>query len=133
MEIKIHAIVEIAGFPEAHITETMKNVMEKLKEEKDIKIIKKSTAKTKKVKELWSTYAELELSFKNLERILGFCFDYMPSTIEILEPLNLNLNTMELTQSLNDLLAKLHNYSMFINNLNAENIVLKKKLNITSN
>lgn len=130
--IKALAIIEIAGFPEKHVAKTLKNVLDKLKNEKEIKIVSKKIAKVKKVKELWSTFAELELSFNNVSNLVGFCFDYMPSSIQIIEPKDLNIEQLALSNILNDLLAKLHQYSMFINNINAENVMLKKKLSTFS-
>ena len=126
--IKVLSIIEIAGFPEKHVAKTMKGVMKKLEENKEIKIIKKKIAKVKKVKELWSTFAELELDFKNFQDLTSFCFDYMPSSVEIVEPQDLNIKQVELSSMLNDVLAKLHQYQMFISNINAENVVLKRKL-----
>ncbi|MEW6063164.1 MAG: hypothetical protein AB1571_02225 [Nanoarchaeota archaeon] len=128
MSITINSIIEIAGFPEKHVSDTMKNVLDKLGQEKGIKIIKKSVAKVKKIKEIWSTFAELELEFDNIEKLFNFCFDYMPSSIEIIEPISVQSESNYISNVINDMLAKLHQYTMFISNLNAENKVLKNRL-----
>ena len=132
MVIKAHTIIEIAGFPAKHITGAMDTVLKKLKEEKGINIIKKRVNKTKKVKEMWSTFAELELKFLDLSTLMGFCFDYLPSSIEIIDPAVLHTESKMLANNLNDMLAKLHQYTMFISNLNAENTMLKRRATITS-
>jgi hypothetical protein len=128
--IVVETIIEIAGFPEKHVEETMQKVLDKLKEEKGINTIKKNVVPVKQVKQLWSTYVELDLKMKDLQTLMGFCFDYMPSSVQIVEPKDLSLESVKLSNSINDMLEKLHKFQMFISNLNAENILLKKKLGI---
>ena len=52
----------------------------------------------------------------------------MPSSIENLEPENFAIKANNLNDLLNDLLARLHKYDMLLKNFNAENSLLKKKL-----
>ena len=126
--LKIRTVVEIAGFPKEHIENVMKNVITKIKEDKDVVVLRVSIADTKQVKEIWSTFAEFELEFKSLLSMINFCFDYTPSSIEILHPENLELPSIDLSDFMNDLLAKLHQYNMIVTNLNSENQVLKMTL-----
>ena|SRR3989344_20998 len=129
MELKIKAIIEIAGFPEDHVRKTMEMVMENLAKEKGIAVLKKEVAPAKSMDKMWSTFATLELKIENFTELNDFCFNYMPSSIEIMEPLKVNINSNEIDDMLNDLLARLHNFTMFLKNLQAENIVLKKEIN----
>ena len=78
---------------------------------------------------LWSTFADIELYAESIERLLGLCFDYMPSSVEIIEPDELKIKSIDLTNFINDLQARLHRYDMLIKSLNAENILLKRELN----
>ena len=59
--ITIKTLVEIAGFPESHVNEIMEKIIEKLEKENGIKIIKKNVGKAEKVKEMYSSFADLEL------------------------------------------------------------------------
>ncbi|MBS3163551.1 hypothetical protein J4427_02570 [Candidatus Woesearchaeota archaeon] len=127
MEITIKAIIEIAGFPEEHVKNTMNMVIENLGKEKGISILKKNIAPVEKVTQMWSNFAELELRISNFKELNDFCFNYMPSSIEIMDPIKLNINSNEVDDLLNDLLARLHNFTMFLKNLQAENIVLKRE------
>jgi hypothetical protein len=52
----------------------------------------------------------------------------MPSSIEILEPEKIGGTREPLTNLLNDLIARLHQYDMLLKNLHAENLMLKKKV-----
>lgn len=128
MKIVAKVIIEIAGFPEDHVKKTMDMVMEKLKAESKIRVIKEFVAEVEKIKEMWSTFADMELEFEDMDSINNFCFDYMPSSIEIMNSEKLHIDANEISNLLNDLLARLHNFTMFLKNLQAENINLKKEL-----
>ena len=126
-ETKIHAkaVVEILGTPKEHVEETMKMVMGKAKD--NYNLISETTYAAEEIEGLWSTFADLEVDFKSMDQLIGFCFDFMPSSIEIIEPMQFSIKCTDMANLLNDLLAKLHRYDMIVKNLNAENIILKKK------
>jgi len=132
--ILCRCIVEIAGTPKSHIEKTIRLVVENIKNEgKDVILKSGDIFKTKEVEmkdvkkgKLYSTYAELELLFKNMPILIGFCFDFMPSSLEILEPEDLRLETKEVAGLLNDLLAKLHGVDMVLKGLRAENKILNE-------
>ena len=126
--ITIKTLVEIAGFPESHVNEIMEKIIEKLEKENGIKIMKKNVGKAEKVKEMYSSFADLELDVDNLQVLMGFCFDYTPTSIEIVDIKELTFKVKELTNSLNDMLSKLHQYNYLVTNMHAENTVLKQKL-----
>ena len=128
MKILVKAIIEIAGFPEEHVKNTMDMVMSKVAEEKGIKIISKDVVEIEKIKEMWSTFSDMELEFEDINLLNDFCFNYMPSSIEIIDPNNLNMSSTDVSNLLNDLLARLHNFTMFLKNLQAENMNLKRDL-----
>lgn len=127
-------IIEVAGTPKSHIEKTIRLVIENIKEQKDVilkcgDVFKTKELELKEIKKkgkLFSTYAELELLFKDIPTLIGFCFDYMPSSMEILEPKGLRLETNDFAKLLNDLLAKLHNVDMILKGLRAENKILNE-------
>jgi len=126
-------ILEIVGAPKEHVDNTLKTVLDKIKDEKGIKIINQEIGSAEnmelgEVKNLYSAFVELEIEFSNVMRLLNFCFDFMPSSVEILEPENLNLDVGKLSSFLNDLLAQLHRYDMALKNVNAKTILLQREL-----
>jgi len=135
MNINIKAIIEVAGFPKEHVEKTMVKVVEKLKQ--DFKVNKQevyeAVALKDKMEGFWSTFCDIELSFDKIENLIIFCFEYMPSSIEILSPENLTFNNIEIGNVLNDLLARLHHYDMVVKNLTASNKMIKKKLGESDN
>ncbi len=127
-EVVIRCIIEIAGFPKEHVKESAKNLLGKIKELKDVKVGNIETAELKEIKEMWSTFIEIEIEFAKLESMIAFCFNFMPSSIEILKPVRFNLEAGELEGYMNEILRRLHNFSMTITNLAIKKKVLEKRL-----
>lgn len=132
-QLLVRVILEMLGAPKEHIEATMKSYIESLKESNDYEIIKtyiseaeeqeeKIDPKLKKdsTQKLYSAYAELEIWFKKTERLIAFCFDCLPSSVEILEPTQLKFNANEFSGLLNDLQAKLHKVDMAFKRTNAD-------------
>ncbi|MBI4448366.1 hypothetical protein HY643_05285 [Candidatus Woesearchaeota archaeon] len=127
-KIVARILMEVMGSPKEHIEKTLKNLMEKMKTERDIKVLKYKVFEAEQLEnKMWSTFAEVEVETNQLKRLWDLCFDYMPSSFEILEPEELRFNMKNLGDVLNDLMARLHKYDMIIKNLHAENILLKKE------
>lgn len=127
MAIKVNTIIEIVGKPKEHIDQTMDKVIELVTNNKDFKLIKHDKAPTKEVNNLWSTFTEFEIEFPNIEILTGFCFDFMPSSVEITEPEKLNINSKEVENSLNDVLAKIHQYDMVLKKYLMQEMAAKKQ------
>jgi hypothetical protein len=127
--INVRVILEIIGAPKEHVDETLKNVEEQVKQKIDRTIIKSKIFQAEKMKDkpFFSGFIESEIEFKDFDKLMGFCFDFMPSSVEILEPHLLNVPVNELNNMLNDLIAKLHQYDMIVKNLRAENILMAKQ------
>lgn len=128
-KIVSRVIIEILGAPKGHVEETMQMVTDKLKSEKDIKILKRTAYPAEEQEnELWSIFTEFEVETKDFNKVMGLCFDYMPSSVEILEPAGMEVDCSGLTDMFNDLLAKLHRYDMLVKNFTAENKILTEKM-----
>lgn len=127
--IKIQAkiVIEILGTPKEHVEETIKKVIENLKNEDGVKLLKEVTYEAEKIKEMWSTFSDLDIEVEDTTKLVGICFDYMPSSVEIIEPLKMNIETTMISEFLNDLLARLHKTDMILKNALAENKMLKQK------
>ena len=122
-------IEEVVGSPKEHVEATLKNVIEQLKKEEGVKVLKEENYEAELLKNgLWSAFAEIEYETASFKRMLEICFDYMPSTFEIIEPAGLEIDTNDIASLFNDLLAKLHKYALAIKTLQAENLLLKQKM-----
>lgn len=124
--ITARCIIEMVGSPKEHVIDTMNKFVDGLKKEKRLTVVSSTVAEPAVQGNFFSTYAELEARFSDVPALLSFCFDAMPSSIEILEPSTIPFKSEDLTNLLNDLQAKLHALDMDMKLLNAKNIVLDK-------
>jgi hypothetical protein len=99
-------IIEMLGAPKEHIEKTMKDYIEKLKKEQTI--LKSEIAEAEQKENIFSIYSELEIRFEDLSDLLDFCFESMPSSVEVVEPGTLAIPLNKLNAFLNDLQARLH-------------------------
>ena len=120
--ILVRTIIEMLGSPKEHIESTMKQYLETLKEKDSFEIIKQTIEPAELIEEkkLYSTYVELEIWFDNADALISFCFDSLPSSIEILEPDHMSFPSTTFSTMLNDLQAKLHHLDMALKNHNAD-------------
>ena len=128
MEIKnltVRAIIEILGAPKEHVEETMNKIVEMVK--KNYAVRDSMIHEAKEMDKFWSTFVEIELKIKKVDDLVGFGFDFMPSSIEILEPSRIDTDNLEMNNLFNDLLARLHQYDMVLKNLSAQNKLLQKQ------
>ena len=109
-EIKFHAIIEVLGKPEKHVSEMIENIVKKVSEDERFIMSEKQVASTQKQEntDLWSTFCEVDVSCSDVQKITEFCFDYMPSSVNIVSPQTLELGQKEFTDYLNDLQGRLH-------------------------
>ena len=121
-------IIEIVGKPKEHIEKALKVVVEKIKEEKDIEIVEEQIFNVEKQEEMFNVFAELGILFNNMQSLIEFCFDFMPSSIEILDPEKLSFDSNKFAGLVNDLLAKLHQMNLNLVQNNAEKKTLKQNM-----
>ncbi len=126
--IVITIVLEMLGAPKEHVEETMKKVIDKMKEAATVREFKEFPPEKVPDKPFFSSFTEAEIEFKDIERVVGFCFDFMPSSVEVLHPSELKMTGPNLNNFLNDILARLHQYDMVLKNVHAQNTLMKKEL-----
>ena len=121
-------IIEMMGKPAEHLQNTLKGYIEKLKTDKKIIFIQEDYAEPELIEKstLFTTFVEIEVLMKDLTKIIEFNFDFMPSSVEIIEPTQLILKNESMNGLLNDLQARLHKVDMILKNQSQENNILKK-------
>ena len=122
------AIVEVAGKPKQHIEDTMKLVVSKLRKEAGLKVLKAKVHEPEQHDEVFSTFAEIELRFEDFDSILFFCFEYLPSSIEFLEPEAIRVDSVLMNSVFNELLGRLHQVDVRLKDVISANIILEKNL-----
>ena len=132
-QITANVILEMLGAPKEYIEHLMKEYVEKLKKN-GLTVQTEVFAEAKEQGKLFTTFAELSIEFKNLKQLLDFCFDSMPSSIEIIKPEKIELDSALFTDYLNDLQAKLHEVDMLVKGVRAQKKLLDQNaLNIFKN
>ncbi|MDP3699201.1 MAG: hypothetical protein Q8R47_06475 [Nanoarchaeota archaeon] len=129
-KILFRAVVEVLGKPKEHVDSTLKGYLQKLKENTRYQVVKEDLAELKQHEEseLWMAFAELEIKTSGVTEIIDFCFDYMPSLIEIIEPEELKLDSLTISSFLNDMQAKLHGVDMLAKQMKMENQLTNQSL-----
>jgi len=141
-EIKATLIFEILGRPKEHIVTALEQLIKAIGSENNITVSNKTIHPTKlfenkdregKVipveegKELYSTFAEVELEAKTLMILMGICFKYMPAHIEIVEPDEFVMNNFDVNLLLNEIAAKIHQYDALAKTALMQNQMLAQK------
>ena len=129
--MKARSIIEIVGGPKEHVEKAMGVVVEKLKEGKHVKLLKEKVFEARPLegkRPLFSTFCEVEVEAKKVDDLFGFCFDFLPSSVEVYEPAEFGMKADVINDMFNELLAKLHQYDLALKNIYAQNILLKRQV-----
>ena len=129
-EFLFRTVIEVLGKPQEHVEKSIKGYLEKLKSDKKFEIISEELAEAKKQEEgdFFVVFAELEVKTSHIDNLVGFCFEYMPSIIEIIKPKELLIKDSNLSDFLNNLQANLHHLGMVAKQLKAENDLYKRSI-----
>lgn len=130
-EIKAILIFEMLGRPAEHLKLTLEQFIDKISKENYVRIINKKFNEPKKIeeaKELFTTFAEVEMNFKDLLSLFKIVFVYMPSHIEIISPSEIKIKNFELNDLMNELIRKLHRYDEIAKRLVIERDILQRQL-----
>ncbi|MBI4439626.1 hypothetical protein HY638_01520 [Candidatus Woesearchaeota archaeon] len=129
--IRAKVIIEVVGKPKEHVEKAIKAYVGKIKEDSSFVILREDFAEPLEKGSLWSTFVELEMAVDGITELVGFCFDYMPSSVDIIKPESISLTSRSFNAILNDLQAKLHNVDMVAKNRAAEIDLLRRNLKTT--
>lgn len=107
-------IFEILGKPKEYVKEALEKHMSKLDEIKSVSVIDKKINEPKKIKDdkqgLYTCFSEVELKCDSLKTLSDIVFNFMPSSVEVIDPDKITLNCEEATNLFTELIVKLHKY-----------------------
>lgn len=128
--LRTNIIFEIAGKPKKHIEDTLKTYIENIKQDDKIKFITEEYEEAEELEEgIFTTVAEVEMLFPNIEKLNWLCVNFSPASVEILEPDNVTVSQKEIGDWLNDLLSRLHEIGMVQKNLKGQYDIMVKNFN----
>lgn len=137
-KIEARIVLEMLGRPKEHLVETMEKLVEALSKEKGINILerkindpKELEEKNKEVpedKQLYTTFAELDIESEDIVILMGIVFRYMPSHLEIVSPESISFDNFNLNTILNELASRLHYYDSVAKSAIMNNNLLTARL-----
>ena len=131
-KIFFRALMEVLGKPKEHVKTALDGYVKNLKKDEKYEVVSEDYAEIEKREneELWATFVELEVRTELVEDLITFCFEYMPSSIEIIEPSEFKLEDQDISHFLSNLQGRLHQIDMVAKQLRMENNELKKNAGI---
>jgi hypothetical protein len=132
-ETKVTAmlVIEILGRPKEHIVESLQKIIDQIKEERGVKLEESKIHEPKEVKDqkdLFTTFAEVEIKVESPLNLAILMFKYMPAHMEIISPEKISLTNNGYGDILNELTRRLHGYDEVARVLQAEKQILTNQL-----
>jgi len=113
-EKKIQAaiIVEIAGRPADYVKQSLETHVLNLNNFEDLEVVSKKISEPKQLQnqDAFTCFAEIEFKVPTFQKLLDVIFDFMPSSVEIIEPGKIEMDSQEATMFTNNLTGRLHRY-----------------------
>lgn len=129
--IRAMLIIEVVGRPPEHLTATLNEIIGKISEEKGVKVIDKKIKEPtlmKDQKDLYTSFAEVEVEVEEILYLSILMFKYMPAHVEVIYPELIALTNNGWTDILSELTRRLHGYDEVARVLQMEKNILEQKL-----
>ena len=117
-------ILEMMGKPVGHLKESMEKHSGVLRNLKNVEVDSIEISEPKIVpapegkkfkpgEELYTLFAECEFEVDNMSQLTQIMFDFMPSSVEVVDPANISIPSNEATEFMNNICGRLHRYDEF--------------------
>jgi len=106
-------IVEVAGRPAEHLKAALGEHIGVLNKVNDITVHSIKLSEPCSIKEaegMFTCFAEADFECDNFARLSETMFDFMPSSVEVIEPAKVSLSMTEATDLLNNISGRMHRY-----------------------
>jgi hypothetical protein len=124
-------VIEVLGKPAEHLAEALEDLIKKIDAEKDVEVISKKISEPKELeknKGMFTNYAEIEIELENPLVLAMLLFKYMPAHVDIISPEHIPMTNKGYNDILNELVRRLHGYDHVARVLQAEKVMLQKKI-----
>lgn len=126
-KIILKAIIDIAGKPESAVSQAIDKTEEKIENFKGAKVLEVAKAEpelNENTNGMYTAFLDLEIEFDTPRIAMQFIVEYLPTSIEIIEPSKLKISSEEFSDVLNDMVRfqiknvnenhnlKVHNYNL---------------------
>jgi hypothetical protein len=106
-------IVEVAGRPAEHLKSALSEHIGILNKVSDIKVHSIKLSEPQEIKDsngMLTCFAEADFECESFARLSETMFDFMPSSVEVIEPSKVSLSMNEATDLFNNISGRLHRY-----------------------
>ena len=106
-------IVEVAGNPSEYVKESLEKHVNVLNGIKDVTINSMNISEPKEIENsngIFTCFSEIDFEVESLSRMTEIIFDFMPSSVEVIEPSKLILDTNQASALLNNISGRMHKY-----------------------
>ncbi len=129
-------IIEMAGRPAAHLTESLEKHVGVLRDVDDIEVHEIKVSEPREIPreseggersssdmtlvgpkaeggtedEMFTAFAECDFETPSFARLSETMFDFLPSSVEVIEPSSVEMDATEATDLLNNISGRLHRY-----------------------
>lgn len=129
--LRVALVIEVLGRPADYVEQSLNLAIDALEKDKKAELLEKKLHPAQQVKDtqnVFSTFAEIEILVQDISRLIEIIFDYMPSSVEIIEPPNFSLKLEDANAVLNDLATKLHQYDALLKKSRIELGILTQRI-----
>lgn len=136
-------IVEMAGRPAKHLTESLEKHINILNDVKDITVHSIKISKPRKIETskdqkdvpsseiMFTAFVEADFECNSFARLSETMFDFMPSSVEVIEPGKITMDMNEATDLLNNISGRLHRYDEIAKVIGAKYQQIEAQLQMT--
>jgi len=112
-------IIEMAGRPANHVRDSLTKHVGVLENVKDVEVNSINVSEPKEIEmpkdapkqePVFTCFAEVDFGVENFSRVSDMVFDFMPSSIEVIEPSRVSFDAAEATSLLNVISGRMHKY-----------------------
>ncbi len=129
--IRAIMILDVIGRPPEYLTENLEKLTQEISKEKGVKVIMKEIKEPtlmKDQKDLYTTFAEVEVEVEDVLNLAILLFKYMPAHLDVVSPEIIALSNGGWNDILNELTRRLHAYDEIARMLQREKVVLLEKI-----
>ncbi|MDA3836005.1 MAG: hypothetical protein PF542_00120 [Nanoarchaeota archaeon] len=124
-------IIEAMGRPADHLVDVLNEICDNISKEKGVELTERKVNEPKAVKDkkdLFTTFAEIEVSVEEPLILALLMFKYMPAHVEVIEPENFTLGNNDYGELLTEITRRLHKYDELARIMQMEKEILTNKI-----
>jgi hypothetical protein len=119
--VECNVTLQMIGKPKEYLVESMNKIITGIESEEKKYAIFETQFFDGDNKENFFTYVcEIKMLFSKPLDIIDFSFDYMPSTIELVDPPNISFSSADFSSFINEMLIKNHDLNMLTKTLSEQ-------------